>query len=134
MHRAYSRQSDSGNPIHNECKCLRKVYGTVIEIEKKCHWEGFLMTVDKKMVWTAHHYMSVNPADRGKACMPTLRVQQHNSTKMSVESNEDKSSALCNTFLKPGQVVQNLDAEEGYPPPKFSLALITDKHIWHAIS
>src|SRR5882672_12175610 len=76
-HKVYSRRFDHNDPVHRKCKSLRKVYAMMIEIQKKCHWEGFLESVDKRMVWMAHQYASGEPTDGGKACVPTLKVWQH---------------------------------------------------------
>jgi len=48
----------------------------MIECAKKAHWEDFLVSLDDRSVWTPHRYVSGEPTDGGRTCMPTLRVKQ----------------------------------------------------------
>jgi len=54
MHRAYKRRSDPEDPIHDEHRAVRRVYAVLIENSKRDHWEGFLESLDEKLVWVAH--------------------------------------------------------------------------------
>ena len=67
------------------------MYVVMIEITKRCHWEGFLESVNKRTVWTAHRYVSGDPTDGGRAQVPTLKVQQHGQATHEAVSNQDKS-------------------------------------------
>jgi len=73
---AYKRRTNVQDPVHKIHKAKRSIYGTMIECAKRVHLEGFLASLDDKLVWTAHRYMSGKPADDGRTHMPTLRVKQ----------------------------------------------------------
>src|SRR5882672_60892 len=49
--KAYSRHFDHDDPVHCECKSLRKLYAMIIKIQKKHHWDGFLELVDERTVY-----------------------------------------------------------------------------------
>ena len=99
MCRAYSRKAHPEDLIHQEHKCARRSYATLIEIAKRCHWDGVLKSVDDKTVQMAHWYVSGDLMDGGKAHVLTLKVQQQDWSILEVVSNEDKSQALWDAFF-----------------------------------
>ena len=63
---AYKKKAHLQDPIHQMHRAKRNINGSMIEQVKRAHWEGFLVTLDDKAVWTAHRYMSGEPMDGGK--------------------------------------------------------------------
>ena len=132
VQQAHKRREDASHPIHYAHKTKINSYGEMIKCPKRRHWENFLETIDDKMVWTAHWYMSGEPTDGRKVRVPTLKARHADGRAWEAESNADKSRVLQETFfLKPpaGCAQEDNDGNANYPDPKFSFA-----HIWRAIA
>jgi len=115
----------------------RNLYGEMTKCIKRRYWENFLETINDKMVWTTHQYMSGKPTDGGKVQVPTLKVIHADGRVWEVESNVEKSRVLQETFiLKPpvGYAQDDNDGNANYPKLKFSFMPIIDAHIWRAIA
>jgi len=48
----------------------------MIENVETTHWDGFLSTLDEKLVWMVHKYASSDPMDGGRSCILTLKLVQ----------------------------------------------------------
>jgi len=75
-HRAYNRRMELGDPVHLKHRAVRRAYGVLINNAKRVHWEGFLASLNERMVWMVHQYTSGDPTDRGQARIPPLKGGQ----------------------------------------------------------
>ena len=75
-HRAYNRRSEPGDPVHHEHRAMRRAYRVLIDNTKKSNWEGFLASLDERLIWTANCYASGDPMDGGQTKIPLLRGGQ----------------------------------------------------------
>ena len=133
----YKRRADASHPIHYAHKTKRNLYWEMIECTKRRHWENFLETVNDKMVWTTHQYVSGEATDGRKVWVPTLKVRHADSRVWEVESNADKRRVFQEIFfLKPlvGYMQEDKNGDANYPEPKFSFMPIIDAHIQRAIA
>jgi len=133
----YSRRREQGDPVHLEHKEVRRVYGMLIDKAKREHWDGFLVSLEERTIWTAHRYMSGDPTDGGQARIPPLRGNQTSvgeDEKSLVETNEDKSRVLRATFFPELERVDMSHADVIYLAPKFKFSPITDEQIHRAIA
>ena len=109
----------------------------MIENSKKCHWEDFLVSVDEKSVWTAHHYHSGDPTDGRKACIPSLKtIHMEVATSMTqlAVTNKDKADLLWVIFFPELTAGGPSQPPPEYPTPKFKYILIMNEQIYYAIS
>src|SRR5882672_7826691 len=98
--RSYAMRGDPDEPTHGAYKDVRNAYGSMIDVEKRTHWEEFLQSVDERTVWTAHRYTSSDPTDGGKARVPTLSLGRHeDGTLNKAVSNEEKDCTFTATFF-----------------------------------
>jgi len=135
--RVYSRKREQDDPVHLEHKEVRRAYGMLVDKAKREHWDGFLASLDKRTIWTAHQYTSGDPKDGGWARIPPLRGSQTSvgaDEERLVESNEDKSRVLCATFFPELERDDTSHADIIYLAPKFKFSLITDEQIHRAIA
>ena len=88
--REYRRRTSLKDLIHHKNKAAWVMYASMIEAAKKSHYEEFLESVDERMVWTAHQYVSGDPMDGSKARVPMLRVKQMDGTMQVAETNAEK--------------------------------------------
>src|SRR5882724_7795315 len=129
--RAHNRCAHPDDHVHNEHKCMRCVYSTMIEIAKKWHWESFLKSVDESMVWTAHRYVSGDSTDGCRVCVPTLKVHQRNQLTWEAESHTNKSTLLQETFFLRLSQEEPQHDKDTYPAPSFHFSPVTDTQIHH---
>src|SRR5882724_8253260 len=132
--RAYARRAHTDDPAHQEHKAVRRAYMAMIEIAKRCHWEGFLKAVDERMVWTAHWYVSGKQQMGGRHGYPCSRcssmVRQH------VRWCRTRTRAKCyrkrSSWASSGRTATTMKWNN--PPPKFDFTPITNQKIHHSIT
>ena len=121
------------HPVHQEAIEATKVYAESLEQTKKAHWEQWLDDIDADNIWTAHKFANSAPSDGGVARIPTLKRTLNNQT-TEVDTNEEKSKILYETFFPRSQNRTHADASTDYPAPVCEFKPITDEQVHRAIS
>jgi len=129
--KAYNRRLDLEDLDHCTHRMARGAYAVMIENSKRVYWESFLSSVDKRLVWRAHHYMSNDPMDGGMTQIHNLKMGVGPATAQMAKKNEDKSCLLHATFFPTLTGSNPKFSGYDYYPPKFKFDPITDmKFMW----
>jgi hypothetical protein len=101
-------------------------YGKAILKAKKQHWVDFLEEASNRDLWMSNRYLKDPIGDRGKARIPTLKVQNGDGTLKEVASNAKKAETLHRIFFPPRPAVYSVSTNFQYPvalpaPPVISL-------------
>jgi len=74
--KSHNLRTEPEDPVHQAHKTTRRGYAFMTENVKTTHWDGFLSTLDEKLVWMVHKYASSDPMDGGRSCILTLKLVQ----------------------------------------------------------
>jgi hypothetical protein len=121
-------------PCHVEYKTLKNQYANEIAATKKQHWIDWLEDLEGNDLWTANHYVSSEPTDGGKSCIPTLTARQLDGSIVEATTNDEKSTLIANTFFPPPPTTDSIPADFIYPDPVAPHTPITSDQIARAIS
>jgi hypothetical protein len=98
---AYRWRATPNHPAHQQLKTANKEYAELIKKSKKEHWENWLTNASERDVWTANKYATDPPTDGGRTRMPTLKFTDPTGEIRHTNSNQEKSTALANSFFPP---------------------------------
>jgi hypothetical protein len=91
--------------------------------------------MDERTVWTAHKYVSNDPADGGKTRIPNLTYKGSAGRRRYTTTNEEKAKAFYNTFFAaPDESSHAEIGDNEYLEPAFKFRPISDHQISRAIN
>lgn len=129
----YQMQAVPLHPSHTELKTLKDKYATEITATKKQHWIDWLEDIKGNDLWTANKYISSEPRDGGKTCVPTLSIVHPDSTLGEAITNDEKSQILAKSFFPLPPANSSIPPDATYPDPIGPLPYITADQIKRAI-
>ena len=126
--KSYHLRSQRLHPVHDESQAATCRYMEAIEKAKREHWEQWLKDVNSDNIWTAHKYAGNPPTDSGAARIPTLKKQTNGRTEK-VDTNEEKSKLLYETFFPRPPQRPPANASTQYPEPACKFTPISDEQV-----
>jgi hypothetical protein len=104
------------HPVHQEYKdAVNKFKETMIAIQKQ-HWMDWLELATQKNIYTANKYLTSEPADYSRACIPPLRSNTDGVPGLT-EDNISKAAELAKSFFPPPPETSSVLVDFNYPKP-----------------
>jgi len=114
---AYKFRAQPDHWSHADLTQVRTEYGAEIHRAKKQHWTDYLEAATAADLWTANKYISNTPTDGSNSRIPTLKVTSPEGVPYEAVTNDEKCTALINTFFPrpPGDSTE--PADHNHPTP-----------------
>ena len=130
--KSYRLRAQRYHPVHEQATKASDEYAKSLEATKRKHWDDWLEEVDANNIWTAHRYAGASPTDGGVARIPTLKRLVGDQV-TEIDTNEEKSKLLYETFFPRSCNRTNAEASPDYPDPVCEFSPITDKQMTRTI-
>ncbi|KDN39715.1 hypothetical protein RSAG8_08633, partial [Rhizoctonia solani AG-8 WAC10335] len=131
--RSYRERFDQEDQVHEEYRMQRNHYSQAIKDAKKRHWEDFLEGLDEETMWKAASYLSSEPTDGGRACVPNLKYTLDDGAQGIMSDNSTKSQVLMDTFFPPSPPPPTNAGKARYPTPVLDVPELQTHHIRQAV-
>src|SRR5215471_11775100 len=115
--------------IHTHRKKHADEYAKAIKRTKDAHWKKWLEDADGDDIWKASKYATGEPSDGGKTRIPTLKRQKQDGSYETMQTNSEKTKALCESFFPALPDESSVDPNQEYPPPITTFKKITRDQI-----
>lgn len=119
-------------PIHQEYKTATNLFKETINSTRSNHWFDWLENISAKDIYIANKYLTSEPSDFSKSCIPALKIARDD-VKTIVVANNQKAKILAETFFPPLPTHELFPPGSQYPTPLETTPYLTRKHILQTI-
>ncbi|KAJ7123709.1 hypothetical protein C8R44DRAFT_620418, partial [Mycena epipterygia] len=127
---SYLRRYIPEHPVHETARLVRNEYSEAVQTAKIVHWIAWLEglgSINPNEVWAAGKMVAGGSSDGGRARVPTLKVLDPLTRKVSeAVTNKEKSDAFYREFFPPKMLTSSVPQDAIFPPPAFKWQPISD--------
>lgn len=120
------------HPAHAALKKAENEFKEAIDTTRTQHWVDWLENISLQDVYIANKYVAGEPTDYSRARVPSLATTV-NGVPTTVDSNEEKSEVLAESFFPPPPATPTVPAAYEYPEPLPGIRFFSRDRIRQAV-